>query len=121
VREHAQVAVPEIAKLLKVEDVTRFVIPMVERLASGYAAEEEQRVTAAELINALSAVIPREVTLQHLVPLLITLSTDNMFRVRKVISFISPWCLLFCLLLLMEIARLSRRASRDLLKMSVPS
>lgn len=82
VHEHAQVALPELAKMFEVEDVKKYIIPIVKDMAAT-TDEEEQRVSAAELLSTLSGVIPRELIIESLFPILFSLSTDNMFRVRK--------------------------------------
>jgi hypothetical protein len=67
------------------EDLEPYLIPIIKSLAND-ATEEEHRVEAATLFHNLAPVFGPELCMQVVLPLVVKLAEDSVFRVRKAIA-----------------------------------
>jgi serine/threonine-protein phosphatase 4 regulatory subunit 1 len=72
----------EIANLLKPQDLGQHVLTIVLQLAHEDDSEET-RMTAAELLNMLAECLGQDLCQQFIIPEMVSLSEDPVFRVRK--------------------------------------
>lgn len=82
VRLAASVTLVDIAGLLKPEDIGKHILTIVLRLAHDDDSEET-RMTAAELLNMLAECMGRDLCQQFIIPEIVSLAEDPVFRVRK--------------------------------------
>ena len=76
----------EVAELIREADMMEHVLSIMLRMAHDQDSDEV-RITAATLLNNLARTIGRELCHQFVIPELISLSEDPVFRVRKAVSF----------------------------------
>ena len=67
------------------EDLEPYLIPIIKSLAND-TTEEEHRVEAATLFHNLASVFGPELCMQVVLPLVVKLAEDSVFRVRKAIA-----------------------------------
>jgi serine/threonine-protein phosphatase 4 regulatory subunit 1 len=82
VRHAASVSLVEIAKLIHAEDLGQHVLTIVLKLAHD-DDKEEMRMTASELLNMLAECLGQDLCRQFVIPEVVSLAEDPVFRVRK--------------------------------------
>eukprot|EP01128_Nolandella_sp_AFSM9_P009763 TRINITY_DN640_c0_g2_i1.p1 TRINITY_DN640_c0_g2~~TRINITY_DN640_c0_g2_i1.p1 ORF type:complete len:840 (-),score=221.90 TRINITY_DN640_c0_g2_i1:103-2340(-) len=85
VREQVDASLPKLALLLKPEDFENHLFPLVSHLALD-TSEEEHRVSAAEHLNELAPIIGASNVERFVLPHVVILGGDDMFRVRKAVA-----------------------------------
>jgi serine/threonine-protein phosphatase 4 regulatory subunit 1 len=73
------------SEILHHEDLEPYLIPIIKSLAND-ATEEEHRVEAATLFHNLAPIFGPELCMQVVLPLVVKLAEDSVFRVRKAIA-----------------------------------
>ena len=76
----------KVAALIREGDMMEHVLSIMLRMAHDQESDE-MRITAATLLNNLAATIGQELCHQFVIPEVISLSEDPVFRVRKAVSF----------------------------------
>lgn len=82
VRTAAGTALIAVARLVKTQDLGHCVLTILLQLAHDDEVEE-QRMTAAELLDAIAPIMGRDLCKQFIVPEIVSLAEDPVFRVRK--------------------------------------
>lgn len=82
VRQAAVTTLVEIAQLIKTEDLGQHVLTIILRLAHE-DEKEEMRMTASELLNLLAECLGQDLCKQFVIPEVVSLAEDPVFRVRK--------------------------------------
>ena len=82
VRLAASLTLVDIAGLLKPEDIGKHILTIVLQLAHDDDSEEI-RMTAAELLNMLAECMGQDLCKQFIIPEMISLAEDPVFRVRN--------------------------------------
>eukprot|EP01120_Amphizonella_sp_Union-15-10_P017402 TRINITY_DN964_c0_g1_i4.p1 TRINITY_DN964_c0_g1~~TRINITY_DN964_c0_g1_i4.p1 ORF type:complete len:787 (+),score=169.29 TRINITY_DN964_c0_g1_i4:71-2431(+) len=85
VRHSAMDCLVSLAGKLHHEDLQPHLLPLIKSLSKDMT-DEEHRVEAAELMNFLAPIVGPELCLNNFIPLVTTLTTDPMFRVRKAVA-----------------------------------
>lgn len=82
VRNSACITLVEVSHLVKVEDLGQYVLTIILRLAHE-DDKEDMRMTAAELLNLLAERLGQDLCRQFVIPEVVSLAEDPVFRVRK--------------------------------------
>ena len=81
-RQAAAVALVDIAQLIRADDLGQHVLTIILRLAHE-DDKEENRMTASELLNLLAECLGHDLCKQFVIPEVVSLAEDPVFRVRK--------------------------------------
>eukprot|EP00595_Chromulina_sp_UTEXLB2642_P000526 CAMPEP_0196762954 /NCGR_PEP_ID=MMETSP1095-20130614/3119_1 /TAXON_ID=96789 ORGANISM="Chromulina nebulosa, Strain UTEXLB2642" /NCGR_SAMPLE_ID=MMETSP1095 /ASSEMBLY_ACC=CAM_ASM_000446 /LENGTH=761 /DNA_ID=CAMNT_0042115121 /DNA_START=264 /DNA_END=2549 /DNA_ORIENTATION=+ len=82
VRHTSTVTLVEVANLIRPDDLGQHVLTIVLRLAHE-DDKEEMRMTASELLNMLAECLGQDLCRQFVIPEVVSLAEDPVFRVRK--------------------------------------
>lgn len=82
VRQSASMTLVEVAQLVRYEDIGQHVLTIILRLAHE-DDKEEMRMTASQLLNLLAECLGQDLCKQFVIPEVVSLSEDPVFRVRK--------------------------------------
>eukprot|EP00981_Chlorochromonas_danica_P015712 scaffold14367_cov250-Ochromonas_danica.AAC.8 len=82
VRQSASMTIVEIAQMVRLEDIGQHVLTVILRLAHE-DDKEDMRMTAAQLLNLLAEPMGYDLCRQFVIPEVVSLAEDPVFRVRK--------------------------------------
>eukprot|EP01031_Cornospumella_fuschlensis_P037207 gene37207-45162_t len=82
VRQSASLTIVEMAKYIRPDDIGQHVLTIILRLAHD-DDKEDYRMTAAQLLNLLAETMGQDLCRQFIIPEVVSLSEDPVFRVRK--------------------------------------
>lgn len=82
VRQSASMALVEIARHITVDDLGQYILTIILRLAHE-DDREEMRMMATQLLNLLAECLGHDLCRQFVIPEVVSLSEDPVFRVRK--------------------------------------
>jgi serine/threonine-protein phosphatase 4 regulatory subunit 1 len=82
VRQSASLTLVEVASLIKIEDIGQHVLTIILRLAHE-DDKEEMRMIASQLLNLLAESLGHDLCKQFVIPEVVSLAEDPVFRVRK--------------------------------------
>lgn len=82
VRQSASLTLVEVAQLISIDDIGQSVLTIILRLAHE-DDKEEMRMTASQLLNLLAESLGQDLCKQFVIPEVVSLAEDPVFRVRK--------------------------------------
>ncbi len=83
VRQASATTLVELSVLVRADDLGQHVLTIVLLLAHAQPEKEEQRMTAAHLLNLLAERLGQDLCKQFIIPEVVSLAEDPDFRVRK--------------------------------------
>ncbi len=83
VRQASATTLVELSVLIRADDLGQHVLTIVLLLAHAQPEKEEQRMTAAHLLNLLAERLGQDLCKQFIIPEVVSLAEDPDFRVRK--------------------------------------